>query len=325
MQQPLNVLTIATGKKIYADMAANLARSFWLWNAESNINFYVATDQPQYLPDDVKHYIKIIPVQPDEFGQGFSPKLHLDKLAPIGKTLFIDSDCLIYGNIESIFEKFADRDVSVVGGYISSGEWFGNVASICKKFDVKQIPKFNGGIYYIEKGGKATQVYTTARELEKQYDAIGFTRLRGRPNDEVLMALAMEINGQQPIPDDGSILAEFVNFQSGIKSDLLNGISELYNHPANPKYQENWRLTIARPTVVHFLGHHNQVIPYTKEVKQLKYLFENKWPPNMAKAITFVQVTLPFTISLFLKNTLRPIYRSIFGLRKIKKSERIID
>ncbi|MFI5140684.1 MAG: hypothetical protein ACHQIM_22895, partial [Sphingobacteriales bacterium] len=150
-------------------------------------------------------------------------------------------------------------------------------------------------------------------------------RLRGRPNDELLMALAMELNQQVPVPDDGSILAEFVNFQSGIKSDLLIGFAELYNDPVNPAYKPDWPLTLARPVVVHFLGHYNQVMPYIKETKQLQYLYANKWSPGMAKFITFLQVTLPFETMLYIKNKFRPLYRSVFGLRKIKKSERIVD
>jgi len=305
-------------------MAVNLARSFWLWNADTPINFYLATDQAQWLPDDVKPYVKIISIQPGELGEGFSTKLHLDKLAPEGQTLFIDSDCLIYGNIEWVFEKFAGHAVSVVGGYISDGEWFGDIAAICKKFDVTRLPKFNGGIYYLENGEKAKKVYDLARELESRYDEIGFVRLRNRPNDEVLMALAMELNHTEVIADDGSILGEFVNFQSGIKSDLVKGFAELYNDPVSPKFQQNWHLTIAKPVIVHFLGHHNQVMPYLKEVKQLKYMFANKLPKNLAGVLTYLQVTLPSAIVSHTKKLARPLYHSLFGTRKVKVSERVI-
>jgi hypothetical protein len=319
------ILTIATGKKLYLDMAVNLARSFWLWNADSGIDFYLATDQPNDLPDDIKSFVKIIPIKPGELGEGFSPKLHLDKLAPTGQTLFVDSDCLIYGSLEAIFEKFKGRPVSVVGGYITSGEWFGDVSVVCKKFNIKQIPKFNGGIYYIENGIKATEVYDKARELEIIYDEIGFIRLRGRPNDEVLMALAMELTGQTPIRDDGSILAEFVNFQSGIESDILKGVAALYNDPVKANYQKNWHLTVARPAVVHFLGHHNLLMPYIKEVKLLEYICYKNLPAPVAKFYTALLVSMPAELLTLSKNIFRPIHHLFLGVRKIKKSERIID
>jgi len=319
------VLTIATGKKLYVDLAANLARSFLYWHAGSDIIFQLVTDQPELVPGDVYNKIQVITVKAGELGLGFSPKLHLDKLVTGGQTLFVDSDCLVYGDLSAAFEKFKGHNVSVVGNYISSGEWFGDIKEICKKFDIKQMPKFNGGLYYLEKGDKCTQVYQLARQLEAQYDEIGFMRLRGRPNDEVLMALAMELNQQAPITDDGGILAEFVNFQSGIKSDLLKGRAELYNDPVNPGYQKNWHLTIAKPVVVHFLGYHNQVMPYIKEAKQLNYLFAHEWPQNMAKLLTFLQVTIPVVSVTYIKNMFRPAYTFLFGNRKIKKSERIID
>jgi len=322
---PLNVLTIATGKKLYADMAVNLARSFWLWNANNAIDFYIATDQAHFLPNDVKIYSKIIKLQPAEFGLGFSPKLHLDKIAPEGQTLFIDSDCLVYGSILPVFEKFKGHDVSVVGNYISGGDWFGDIGNICKQFGIGHLPRFNGGIYYLEKGETVNKIYNEARSLEKKYDKIGFVRLRNRPNDEVIMAVAMQLNQQQPIPDDGSILGEFVNFQSGIKSDLLNGFAELYNDPADAHYQENWHLTVSRPLIVHFLGHHNQIMPYVKEVKLLTYLFANKWPLSIAAFVTSIGVTVPQTIVSWLRNTLRPLYRRMFGIRMAKPSERIIN
>src|ERR1700744_4065020 len=209
------VLTVATGKKIYIDMAINLARSFRLWHEGADITFTLVTDQKQYLPEDVLSTVRIKEIQPEEFGKGFSPKLSLDKFAGDGQTLFIDSDCLIYGNLSGMFDDFKGQGVSVVGNYINNGEWFGNVAAICKKLGVEKLPKFNGGVYYLEKGEKATQVYSKARELENSYDETGFVRLRGRPNDEVLIAAAMALNSQTPIPDDGNTFAELLNFQSG--------------------------------------------------------------------------------------------------------------
>jgi len=305
-------------------MAANLARSFFWWHPDTDIIFRIVTDNKDLLPADVLKRVEIFSINAGEFGQGFSTKLHLDKLADEGQTLFIDSDCLVYGNLDPVFKKFEGHPVSVVGNYIATGEWFGDIGSVCKQFNIPHLPKFNGGVYYLEKSEAAERVYETARTLEKRYDEIGFVRLRHRPNDEVLMALAMELNRQVPIMDDGSILAEFVNFQSGIKSDLLNGTAELYNDAANPAYQENWHLTIAKPALVHFLGHYNQITPYIKEVKQLKYVFTNKFRPNTAKLLTFFRVTLPFETKSYFKKTLRPVYHSLFGTRKIKISERII-
>jgi hypothetical protein len=325
LNQPLNVLTLATGKKLYIDMAANLVRSFIFWNKDTGITFYLATDLQQFIPDDIKVSIKIIELQPDQFGKGFSPKLHLDKLAPAGQTLFIDSDCLIYGNLLHVFDQFNGHKVSVIGNYIATGDWFGDVAAICAQFNVAHLPKFNGGVYYLENGPEAVQVYDTARSLESKYDEIGFIRLRNRSNDEVLMALAMQLSAQTPIGDDGTILGEFVNFQSGIESDLVKGMARLYNTPTHQNYQKNWPLTIAEPLIVHFLGHHNQILPYTKEAGILRYISSNKYSTGRARLLTALLITLPSQIKTAVKHLLRPVYRSIMGTREVKTSDRVIS
>jgi len=81
------VLTIATGKSIYIQMAVNLARSFKWWHKNSDIKFAIATDQAYLIPPDLSD-ILIIELQPNQYGQGFSPKLHLDKISPADNTLF---------------------------------------------------------------------------------------------------------------------------------------------------------------------------------------------------------------------------------------------
>lgn len=319
-----SVLTIATGKKLYINFAVNLARSFFLHNSGTSIRFYIVTDNKDFIEADILKKVSIIEVSPGELGEGFSSKLHLDKLAPEGQTLFIDSDCLIFGNLESVFKRFNGNFVSVVGSYISSGEWFGDVAKICHLFNVPHFPKFNGGIYYLEKGIIATEVFSKARELEKKYDEISFVRLRNRPNDEVIMAVAMQLMNQKPILEDGSILGEFVNFQSGIDVNIFTGKALLYNIPGHKNYQANWPLQLGKPLVVHFLGDHTSRYPYITLIKKLE-LQKKKLPLFLINIYAYFFSTLPWQFKFYFKQLLRPFYSFFFGIRRIKKSERIID
>lgn len=304
-------------------MAVNLARSFWLWNADAGIDFYLATDQPQYLPDDVKIYVKILPIQTGEFGAGFSPKLHLDKLAPPGQTLFIDSDCLIYGDIKPVFEKFKGRSVSVIGNYIDSGEWFGDVAAICKKFAITKMPKFNGGIYYLENGEKAKKIYEQARALETQYDEIGFVRLRNRPNDEVIISLAMALNDETPVIDNGTIMSDPLSCPGTFKTDIIKGKTLLVNPPLPGKLHQDWYpFETVSPLIVHFLGHHVQSYQYKKDAYRLSKL--------QRSAISFTEkiksnllIEWPMRTKTAFKRVLRPLYKLFFGTRRIEPSERL--
>jgi hypothetical protein len=317
------VLTLATGKKIFVEMAANLARSVWLWNASNDISFYLATDQPQFIPDDLKEFVKIILIKPSELGEGFSPKLHLDKLVPAGQTLFIDSDCMVFGNLDFVFERFKGHAVSVIGNYISTGEWFGDIQKICAQYNVPNLPKFNGGIYYLENGTAAKEVYSTARELEKKYDEIGFVRLRNRPNDEVLMALAMQLHGQTPVIDDGTIMSDPQACPGGYKINVISGERWLINPPApNPKHQAWYPFERVSPVIVHFLGYYTSHYPYKREAYRLSKKMADKlnW---VTEIITLVKIEYPERFKVKFKNALRPVYHFFFDVRKIMQSERV--
>jgi hypothetical protein len=303
-------------------MAANLARSFFWWHPNTDIIFRIVTDNEQKLPGDVKARAEIIHIKPGEFGEGFSPKLHLDQLSAEGQTLFIDSDCLIFEDISRLFTLFRGKSVSVVGDYISSGEWFGDIGVICKNFCVAQLPKFNGGLYYIEKGEKASEVYKTVRELEKKYDEIGFVRLRGRPNDEVLMALAMELHGQIALIDNGKVMSDPQACPGGYKIDVITGDRWLINPLApDPMHQAWYPFEKVSPSIVHFLGYYTQHYPYRREAYRLEKASSGtlNWFSDIKCLIT---IEYPERMKVFLKKTFRPLYHKTFGIRRLKPSER---
>ena len=317
------VLTIATGKPIYIEMAVNLARSFKWWHKDSAIKFFLATDQKDLLPDDLSD-IEIIEVQPEQYGQGFSPKLHLDKLAPAQQTLFIDADCLCVGSLESVFNRFAGHAVSVVGTMISQGEWFGDIAAVCQRFQIPALPKFNGGVYYIEKGEESDRIYATARELEPQYDEIGLLRLRNRPNDELLMSLAMSLHNQTPIPEDGSIMSDPQACPGGLTIDVLRGKSKLINPSApHPKHQTWYPFTEVHPVLVHFLGHHTTIYPYKREELRLNLVLAKGWTILAADTWATLFCSIPSLSSRTFKDGLRPVYKQVFGNRTVSVSNRI--
>lgn len=318
-----NVITIATGKKLYVDLAINLARSFQLWNKNSGISFYIVTDLPQLIANDVSKFANIIAVKPGEFGEGFSPKIYLDQFVPDGQSLFIDSDCLVYGNLEQTFELFLGKPVSVIGGYIADGEWFGDIKKICKDHNIAHIPKFNGGVYYLEKGEIANRVYQTAREIEKNYDKIGFVRLRNRPNDEVIMALAMELEGLAPINDDGTIMSDPFACPGNYHLDIKKGKTLLINPPApNPNHRSWYNFHIVSPLIVHFLGSHTYDYQYRSEVAKLPLLLSNRF--NFLQNLKILlSIQVPAIAKIWFKNLFRPLYRILYGTRKVQISDRI--
>jgi hypothetical protein len=213
--------------------------------------------------------------------------------------------------------------VSVIGTYINKGDWFGDIAHICNQFNIPNLPKFNGGIYYLEKGETANKVYELARSLEKKYDEIGFKRLRGKPNDEVLMALALALNKQEPILEDATIMSDPQACPGKYKIDLIKGFTELINPlKPNAKHQEWYPFHIINPVIFHFLGYYTNHYPYQREVKRLNYHLKSELSVRREIQI-YIQIELVNKLSVFFKDLLRPIYHLFFGFRKIKTSDRV--
>lgn len=319
-----SVFTIATGSEVYLEYAFTLARSFFIYHQASSIKFFIVTDLIVTKPKNLDN-IEIITIAKGSISSGISSKLFLDKLAPTEKSLFIDSDCLCFRNLESVFDCFEGHSVSVVGFPISHGEWCGALSEdICRRFNVSEIPRFNGGIYYIEKGVKATTVYDFARSIEPRYDELGFSRHRGWCNEEPLMSIAIATNGEAAIIDDGSILSDLASCPDSADMDVLSGKCLLKN-PAIPDPKNKWWYHFSEfsPAVIHFSGESISIFPYTKEKFKLIVTSQLDIPSWIIKILSFLFYTSPYLSGKYLKNIFRPLYKAIFGYRKIKKSDRL--
>lgn len=311
-----SVLTIATGKPLYLQLAATLARSFRLWNEGHGIGFAIATDRPDALPPDLG-WVETIPLRPGQYGAGFSPKLYLNELAPAERTLFVDADCLCVGSLGPAFEAFEGRPVATIGRVVADGEWFGDVAAISEQFGVRGLPRFNGGVYYLERGEVSDRVFREAQGLEARYDEIGFQRLRERPNDEVLISLAMAIHGLDPLPEDGTVMNSTLAAPGGLEVDAFRGHSRLLNPPDHPDHNAWYAQDELRPVLVHFLGSEVGRFPYRREELRLARR-AGGWPAWAATAWADLTFSAPWTARERVKSALRPVYRRLVGVRAVR-------
>lgn len=316
-----SILTIATGKPLYLDMAIALARSFTLWNAGNGIGFSIVTDRPDLIPSDLDH-VDVVTIRPGEYGVGFSTKLHIDQFAQADATLFVDADCLVYGDLSPVFDRFAGRAVSAVGRDVSDGEWFGDIAARCAAFGVEAIPRFVGAMYYLEKGSVSDAVFRTARETEPRYDEVGLVRLRGKPNEEPLVSLAMALHDQHPVPDDGTIKADAMHYPDGLEVDVFAGTATFHN-TSGLVTNTSPQLLVARPVVAHFNDAFAEALPYTREARRLDLRLGRGWNGRLADAYAAATETLPRAGVGLAKDTLRPLYRRLFGVRDVKVNPRV--
>ena len=317
------VITLATTKPVFVEMAFALARSFFYWNRDPDLQFHLITDLIFDLPPDLAA-MKIVRVEPGRLGQGFSPKLHLDSLVPADRTLFIDSDCLVFGPLDYVFQRFAGRTIGVVGRTIASGLWFCDVEATRKRFNVGPLPHFNGGLYYLERGPELTSLYERARELEAQYDEVGLHRLRGRPNDEILMSVCMAERGWVPLDEDGTILGNVDTIYPVLHQlDVLSGVLRMTNPPPpDPRHRPNLPVNESRARIVHFLDYGTDKWPYRAEELKIRLVRKHGLPVPLARLVGDATIGLAGRSADAFKDIFRPLYRTLVGTRGIKLTEK---
>lgn len=314
------VFTLALGRRFYLDLGINLARSFLRFHDPADVRFCIVTDSAQVLPPDIAGCERIL-VEPGSLGTGFVSKLCVDRFST-GPTLLIDSDILIYEPLDRLLAACSGRTVAVAGEMVSSGEWFGDIATYCSRLGVPSIPKFNGGFYYFEAGPAASAVYETARGLANRYDELSLVRLRGAANEELAMAGAMAIHGLQALPDDGSYMADPMACKGPMKVDVLSGRRILVNPPAGSALHTAWnKFCRQSPTLVHFLAEHAELPTYRAEAKKLR-LAADGWPDWAARLAANLSVLWPGRARIAAKDILRPMFRAIAGTRRVKPTQR---
>jgi hypothetical protein len=317
------VITLATTKVVFLEMAFALARSFLYWNRDPDLKFHLITDLVFELPADLRP-IEIVRVAPGKLGMGFSPKLHLDSLVPADQTLFIDSDCLCLGPLDYVFGRFAGRKVGVVGRTLTSGAWFCDIEKTRARFGLGPMPHFNGGLYYIERGDEVTELYRRARELEGRYDEIGLVRLRGRANDEILLSIALAERGWMPLPEDGTVLGNVNTIYPVIHAlDVLSGVCRMSNPPpADPRHLPAFPVAESRPRIVHFLDEGTELWQYRAEELKIRLVQQRGVSVPIARFIADGTIGVAGRSFDAFRESFRPWYRRLFGVRRIKPTEK---
>ena len=174
------------------------------------------------------------------------------------------------------------------------------------------MPKFVGCIYYFKKNQIAESIFNKAITLKGEYDKVGFVRLNNKENEEPLISVAMAINGETPIPNDGSIKADMMYYKK-ITSNVITGKAILTNANYNKTNGEDIPAK-CYPAIVHFNGLYTYEYCYEIEVYRLNHLNQHRL---LLQIISWTMLTLPHKIKINMKSIFRPAYRLLFGYRKI--------
>lgn len=217
-------ITIATGKEEYYRLAYNLLCSYRYFCSEP-LPFAILADRENAYTEAFDDVI----IFPDGATNSYLDKLCLAEFAPYDTTIFIDADCLAYGDLNTLFAHFEDADdFSCFGRVLPLDDktgWFEyeNLGELKDK--VTYVVGLHGGIYYIRKTQAAKQTLQTAKALVPDYPKFRFKGKFDTPGDEPLVALAMALNGMRPIPFIGSAICCYWEHEGKMKVDISRGLA----------------------------------------------------------------------------------------------------
>ena len=267
-------LTVATGNLIYSKMAYYLLMSFRRFNAH-HYPFAVITDKANNWLNTFDIVIEL-----PNCNYNFLDKLLCFVHAPFDETIFIDSDSLVYKDLDSLFNYFKDADdISCVGNCFereSDKGWLIYENTLQFKDKIKYNVWLHGGIYFIRKSERAELFYQTCMSIVPYYKRI-FTQYKylTEPADEPIVALAMAIVGYKPIYYYPEILAFYRDSKISY-IDILTG---------SLRYTVSTGSTNAG-CIIHFATQNTKKAVYQNEIKKLEWSIHNsrKQPSALLKA-----------------------------------------
>lgn len=216
-------ITIATGDEQYYKLAVNLLHSYRHFS-ENPLPFAILADcENAYTAefDDVRIF--------QQTHRNYLDKLQMFSYLPFDVNIFIDADCLAYGDLNGLFEVFQNADDFSCFGRVlpllDKTGWFEyeNLGEL--KSQVSYIVGLHGGIYYMRRTELCRHVMETAQKLVPRYSEYRFKGNFSTPGDEPLIALSMALRGCHPIPHDFTRILCYWEHQGQIKLDMTKGFA----------------------------------------------------------------------------------------------------
>jgi hypothetical protein len=253
------VLTLAYGHPRFIEQAKDLGLSLKLH----------APHLPSTLVSDSRDrelrsiFTDVIPLRP-EFGSGVQQKLHLDRYSNFQETLFIDSDCLVLGDLNAFWESFAGQYFGVPGfRFLRKGsvDPYIDVDYVLDRLGVSSLPKFNGGTYYFTRTPEAAAFFETARKIMNDWRELRLAPFRRNgPNDEAVYSVAMAIHNVTPTYMGSGGMWTPCGYRGKLRLDAVEGACSFEKEGE-----------IRTPEVVHFPGEYINCFPYARERARLRW------------------------------------------------------
>jgi hypothetical protein len=260
----------------------------------NDIKFYIVTNISAPIPADLKEHVFLIESTPEHAAMGICIKLFTIDYVQTQHTLFIDADCLCYGDLTSIFEAANPMSVTVAGNIVPVESWMGikykDEVKTCFRLD--NVIRFNGGFYYIKNDRTAREIFSKAQDIHKQYD-YGYDSAGKQVNEEAQMSIAMTLNNQKPIPDNGTVMTDMFTDRRPQKLNVLTQTRVLKNPEASATFHRPWYPKQYSPVILHFGGANLNSYPYNSQ-KILLRLHRYGLPVWVATLFVDTVINIPY-------------------------------
>lgn len=192
--------TIATGKREYYEMAEALLTSYRMHTA-GPLPFAIAADEENEI---TAKFDKVVLIK--EPTGSYMDKLNMYDCLPYDESIYIDADCLAYGDLNVWFETFRDADDFSYFGYAyddleTEKGWFRTAGMKEYRDRIQFVPSGSSGVCYLRKTDVCREVFETAKRAAASYHEYSFAVFED-PADEPCIALGMAVCGCRPVDVD---------------------------------------------------------------------------------------------------------------------------
>lgn len=255
-------ITVATGNEQYYKIAQNLLRSYRFTTKEPLPFAILCEEENEYTKefDVVKVY--------SEATRSYLDKLEMFDLLPFDINIFIDADCLVFNDINRLFDIFENGDDFCCYGRVlpldDKTGWFeyDNLNDDLKS-QIDYVVGLHGGIYYMRRTEKTKKVLDDAKTFSKNYADYKFKGKFQTPGDEPVVALSMAINKCKPITHDLSSIICWWEHENNFDLDISKGVALCKNNGINTD-------------IIHWGTRFTRSIPYLKQLSILELLIAGK-------------------------------------------------
>lgn len=262
MDKTKGFITVATGNEEYYRLARNLLHSYHYF-CRNPLPFAVLTDKKN---EWISEFDDVILFR-NGATNSYLDKLSLGEYLPYDINIFIDSDCLAYGDLNRLFEYFENADdFSCFGRVLPLDDktgWFEyeNLGELKEK--VSYVVGLHGGIYYMRKGEVCSQIFESAKKIVPDYQKYKFKGKFSNPGDEPLVALSMAVNNCHPIPFVLEAICCYWEHSDYMTIDITQGLARVEQ---KPKYNAE---------LIHWGTRYTRELEYKKQLSLLTILEEN--------------------------------------------------